>query len=248
MKGLRCAVRIGCLGLAGALAAGIGSVREAAAAGAAYVVDTAEVSEAGSCKVESWISSAQNQDLFAAVNPSCVASIGRPVEIGVQLSRSRSDGEWGTGAAPKIKTNLMPSGIGQFGLAVAAGFSFDALSGEASGGFAYLPATVRLSDNVRINLNVGWQGDRTIGRDYLLYGMGVDIRTSDNVWTVTAEMFGLGGASDDPTTSHVRYQVGLRYRPVDRFNVDLIYGRNLTGEDSSWITLATIFRFKPDDR
>ena len=34
------------------------------------------------------------------------------------------------------------------------------------------------------------------------------------------------------------------WRPIDEFNLDVIYGRNLTGEESNWITVATVFRFK----
>jgi hypothetical protein len=45
-----------------------------------------------------------------------------------------------------------------------------------------------------------------------------------------------------------RFQTGLRYRPVDRFNIDLIYGRNITGEMANWITLATIIRFPPEGK
>ena len=44
---------------------------EARAAGAAYQVDTAEVSEAGACKVESWASFASNRDFFGAASPAC---------------------------------------------------------------------------------------------------------------------------------------------------------------------------------
>jgi len=40
-------------------------VVRANAAGTAYGVDTAEVSEAGNCKVESWLSWASNHDSFA---------------------------------------------------------------------------------------------------------------------------------------------------------------------------------------
>jgi hypothetical protein len=248
MQVLPRSARIGALVAVCALVGSLGVVREAGAAGGAYVVDTAEVSEAGSCKIESWISSAANHDLIAATNPSCVVSIGRPVEASVQLSRTRSDGEWGTAAQPKLKTNLVPSGIGQFGLAAAAGMSFDLLTGETTGGFAYIPATMRLSNNMRINLNAGWQGDRSLGRDYFLYGLGFDLRSSDNVWTLTGEMFGLAGASDDVGTVRPRAQIGLRYRPIDRFNIDLIYGRNLTGENVNWLTLATIIRFPPGER
>ena len=141
-------------------------------AGAAYAVDTAEVSEIGSCKVESWVSLANNHDFFAAVAPACVMNLSRPVELSLQLNRSRSDEEWTTGATPKLKTNLVPSEIGKWGLAAAAGGSFDLITQENTGAFAYLPATLRLSEIARINLNAGWQWDRTVDRHYLLYGAG----------------------------------------------------------------------------
>src|SRR6185503_3738392 len=88
-------------------------VVRANAAGTAYGVDTAEVSEAGNCKVESWLSWASNQDFLAITNPSCGVDLGRPVELSAQIQRSRADGEWGTSIAPKFKTNLIPSGIGK---------------------------------------------------------------------------------------------------------------------------------------
>src|SRR3954469_19901316 len=85
------------------------------AAGAAYQVDTSEVSEAGNCKVESWVSSADNRDFFAAVTQTCAFEGLRPYELSAQFSRLRQDGEWSTGLAPKLKVNLSPSGIGVFG-------------------------------------------------------------------------------------------------------------------------------------
>jgi hypothetical protein len=227
------------------LAAAIFISSDAWCAGAAYAVDTAEVSEAGSCKVESWVSSASNHDFFSAVTPACVINFYRPVEVSIQLNRSRSDDEWSTGATPKLKTNLVPSGIGTWGVAVAAGGSFDLITREISGAFAYVPATLRLSENARINLNGGWQWDRIVDRNYLLYGAGFDLRTSDNIWTLTGEVFGLAGVADVSSVTQARFQVGLRFRPVNRFNVDVIYGRNFNGENADWITIATTIRFPP---
>ena len=107
-----------------------------------------------------------------------------------------------------------------------------------------VPATLRLSNVVRINLNAGWQWDRVAGQHYATYGAGIDWRTADNVWTLTAEVFGqLGARQDAIGITEPRFQVGLRWRPVDEFNVDLIYGRNIYGENANWITLATVFRF-----
>ncbi len=215
------------------------------AAGAAYQVDTAEVSEPGSCKVESWVSSAQNQDVIASVSPACVVNVSRPVEISAQFSRTRSDGEWGTGVSPKVKTNIVPTAIGSWGFALSAIASYDLLTNENTGLSVTIPATLRVSNVVRINLNAGWFRDRTEHRDYFSYGAGFDWRTPDNIWTLTGEVFGLAGVAEESGTVAPRFQLGLRYRPVDIFNIDLIYGRNLTGERANWITLATIVRFKP---
>src|SRR5712672_4868354 len=86
----------------------------ARAANGAYAVDAADISEVGSCKVESWISAATNTDFSAVANPSCAVNIFRPVELSLQTVRSRSDGEWSTTLAPKAKTNLAPTGIGRW--------------------------------------------------------------------------------------------------------------------------------------
>ena len=90
--------------------------------------------------------------------------------------------------------------------------------------------------------------DRTVNQNYFTYGAGFDWRTPDNVWTLTGEVFGQVGAAEVSSVVDPRFQLGLRYRPVDRFNVDLIYGRNLTGENANWITLATIVRFPPPEK
>jgi hypothetical protein len=226
----------------------LGSTGKSQAAGAAYQVDTAEVSEPGACKVESWVSSASNRDMIASVSPTCVVNAGRPVELSAQFTRSRADGEWDTGVSPKIKTNIVPSAIGSWGVAVSGTASYDLLTHENTALFVTIPATLRLSNVVRINLNLGWQLDRTTGHHYATYGAGFDWRTPDNVWTLTGEVFGQAGASDQSGAVDPRFQLGLRYRPVDEFNIDLIYGRNLAGERADWITLATVIRLKAGEK
>src|SRR4051795_3506931 len=91
---------------------------EARAANGAFAVDAADISEAGSCKLESWISTATNTDFSLVANPSCVVDIGKPVELSVLSNRFRSDGEWGNSFQPKAKTNLVPTGIGKVGFSI----------------------------------------------------------------------------------------------------------------------------------
>src|SRR5215207_5284858 len=116
----------------------------ARAANGAYAVDAADISEVGSCKVESWLQAATNTDFTAVANPSCVVDMFKPVELSMQAVRFRSDGEWNTSLAPKAKLNVPPTGIGRLGLAVSAGGAFDAITGENLAAFATLPATYRL--------------------------------------------------------------------------------------------------------
>ena len=108
----------------------------AGAANGAYAVDAADISDVGSCKVESWISTATNTDFSAVANPSCVANIFKPVELSLLTNRSRSDGDWSTSIAPKAKWNIVPTGIGKFGFSFYAGGSFDALTGDNLTAFA----------------------------------------------------------------------------------------------------------------
>jgi hypothetical protein len=227
-------------------AAMISGADDAWAAGAAYQVDTAEVSEAGACKVESWASVADNRDFFAAVSPACSVPFIRPLELSAQFNRSRSDGEWDTAVTPKVKINLVSSAIGKPGVAVTGTVTYDFITREATTVNLTVPVTLRLSDVVRINFNGGWMLDRTVDRQYLTYGLGVDWRTPDNVWTLTAEVFGqTANSADVASVTQPRFQIGVRWRPIDRWNVDVIYGRNIYGEDANWFTVATVLRFPP---
>jgi hypothetical protein len=234
-------IRAGCIGLAAAIFAGL-AAREAVAANGAYAVDAADISDVGSCKVESWLSAATNTDFSAVANPSCAVDIFRPVELSLQTVRSRSDGDWSTSIAPKAKWNFVPTGIGKWGMSFYAGRSFDAATGENLTAFAVVPLTYRLSENMRINLNGGWLWDRMADRHYLTYGAGFDWKFTETLqWTI--EGFGQVGAADVPSTVRPRFQTGVRYRPNEIFSVDLIYGHNITGENASWITLGTTIRF-----
>src|ERR1700716_3515185 len=79
---------------------------DARAANGAFAVDAADISEVGSCKVESWISAATNTDFSAVANPSCVVDPFKPVELSLLTNRSRSEGDWRTHTAPKAQSSL----------------------------------------------------------------------------------------------------------------------------------------------
>jgi hypothetical protein len=214
------------------------------AANGAYSVDAADISDLNSCKIESWISTATNADFSAVANPSCVVNIVRPVELTLQTNYFRSGGAYGTSLSPKAKINLIPTAVGQWGVSAYGGLSFDALSGDNTAVYGVIPATFRLSEITRININAGWLWDRTIDQHYFTYGVGFDWKISD-VFQYTIEMYGQLGQSDIPSVTQPKFQTGLRYRPNETFSVDVIYGHNITGENANWITVGTTVRFPP---
>ncbi len=215
------------------------------AAGTAFGVDTAEVGDPGNCKVEAWGSTANNGDRLATVNPSCIFNFGTPTEVSTQVVRSRSDDEWATSISPKAKAKLLTPGIGSFGFAAVVGGSYDPKESDVTALFAYVPATIRLSEIVRININGGWLQDRSTDRNFATYGLGLDWKWTETV-TFTAETFGQAGKSDGSTDTQPRFQTGLRWRPVDRFSMDFIYGRNINGENADWLTVGATIRFPPN--
>jgi hypothetical protein len=154
------------------------------------------------------------------VSPACRFPFVRPLELSAQFNRSRSDGEWDTAATPKFKVNLISSAIGTPGVRVTGTVTYDFGLRDATQVNLTVPVTLRLSDVVRINVNGGWMFDRTLDRQFLTYGLGIDWRTPDNVWTLTAEVFGqTGNSAETHSTTQPRFQTGLALaagRPVER--------------------------------
>lgn len=212
------------------------------AAGTAYAVDTAEVGDVGNCKVEAWTSWARNRDGLATVSPSCVVSSMPRAEFTVQAARGRSDGDWYTTISPFVKFNLLPTRIGSVGFGLASGIVQDAVRNETSAIYAYVPATLRLSDTMRVNVNAGWLNDRANDRHFATYGIGWDWLFMPK-FSMTIETFGNFNGQNLGWETRPRFQGGVRYRPVDALSLDLIYGRNINGEGSHWITLSTAYRF-----
>ena len=75
------------------------------AAGGAFVVDDSDIADTGNCKVESWVSFADNHDFVASSTPACVFNVFQPVEIGTQFQRFRAGGIWDTSLTLKAILN-----------------------------------------------------------------------------------------------------------------------------------------------
>src|SRR3954462_3276764 len=103
-------MRAGCIRIAAAAGFLAGFPAGSAwAANGAYAVDSADISEVGSCKVETWMQAATNTAFSMVANPSCVVDPFKPVELSMLSTEARSGGDWSTTFAPKAKTNIVPT-------------------------------------------------------------------------------------------------------------------------------------------
>jgi hypothetical protein len=215
----------------------------AIAAGGAFFVDDALIGKPGECKVESWASIASNHDFLAVTQPACVVNAGIPVEAGATLVRTRSDGEWSTGAGPRAKINIIPLGDQGFALGLSGNTLWNLNTGQNVGSNINVPFTIQASKDFRINLNAGWLYDAVAHAGYGTYGAGFEWNFVQPL-TLIGEVFGLAGRQQDVrSVTEPRAQIGLRWTPAEFIDVDVIYGRNITGENANWLTLGLNLRF-----
>ena len=114
-----------------------------------------------------------------------------------------------------------------------------------------VPLTFEVSEQLKINLNAGWLHDSVDELNWFTWGAGFEWNFVKPL-TLIAEVFSQSGDLPDvefgepPAPNSIReprVQAGLRYTPVDNIDIDLIYGRNITGEDANWVTLGLNVRF-----
>ena len=234
--------RLACIAAVMAFAV-LASPQRAHAASGAFFVDDVEVGAVGSCKVESWVSFASNRDFIGVTSPACVANLGRPVELTTQFFRFKADESWGTGVQFKAKTNLIPIEPSKIGLGLFGGVTLDILTGDVANVFAVVPVSLQVTEQVRVNLNGGWIWEPVTGLNAAIIGAGVDWNFVKPL-TLIGEVFAIAGSGQ----SNPRFQLGLRYTPVDNIDIDLIYGRNIFGEDANWITLGLNVRWGGSDK
>ena len=208
-----------------------------ASLGGAYFVDDAEIGSVGSCEVEHWASFAANSDHVLVSNPACVFNLGRPVELGMTYLRTRSDGQSGSTLGTSAKTTFIASGGHGWGMGASGSVTYDLTNGAVNGVIINVPVTYDVSKELRFNFNAGLLYDPTRDQTFATTGAGVAWNFVKPL-SLLAEVFAVIG----PGEANPRYQVGLRYNPIKSVDIDVIFGRNLTGERSNWITFGVNFR------
>lgn len=204
------------------------------AAGGPYAVDDAAIGGVGECQIESWVSFANNGHFVGVTQPACVVNLGTPVELTAAFQVARFDGEWATLTGLQGKFILLP--LGSFAVALAINTLFDATNGQ-NVTFVNVPVTIKVRDDLRLNVNGGWLYDSIDDTNHLTWGGGFQW-DFQRQWTAIAEIYGQTGQLSDP-----RVQAGVRFAPTKSVDVDIVYGHNITGENASWITAGLTVRF-----
>jgi hypothetical protein len=218
---------------------------EAVAAGGAFVVDDAEIGNIGECKVESWAGAAANHDFTSVVSPSCVVKLGLPVEFTGMYQRSRTESVWSTTGTAQAKINITPVTESHAGVGLVGALSYDLITGASTGGYFYVPLSVQLSKTVKLNINGGLTYDAIAKANYFTYGAGLEWTFIKQV-ALIGEVFGQLGRLPEWYPAPVnkpRVQFGVRYTPIEKIDIDAIWGHNITGENSHWLTLGLTVRF-----
>jgi hypothetical protein len=233
------------------LVSGLAFAPGQARAGGAFAVDDSEAANPGECRVESWASFGGNHDFVAAVSPTCGVKFPVPFEVGAQYQRSRSDSVWGTSGTLKAKANLIPVANHPFGLAISGGGNWNLITGASTGGFINVPVTFQVREDFKININGGWMYDSVAKINYATWGGGFEWNFVKPL-TLIGEVYGQSGrlvtpdedaAPSNNSVREPRSQLGLRYTPKENIDFDVIWGRNITGENSNWVTLGVNLRF-----
>ena len=222
----------------------VAAPQQAFAANGAVQVDDTDVDPVGACKVDSWAQFASNQDRIGVVSPGCVFNMGQPVDVTFGFQRSRSDGDWSTYGGVKFRTLMVEGGVGKWSLLFSTGASYDFTSGDVSTVLVNIPATFQALENLKLNLNAGWLYDRSNEVNYATWGASFDWSVNDRL-TLIGEVFGQLGheIEDSPYLNRPRAQFAFRLKPNENVDFDVIYGRNITGENAHWITLGLNVRF-----
>ena len=107
-----------------------------------------------------------------------------------------------------------------------------------------IPATFQALENFKLNLNAGWLYNRPNDLHWATWGASFDWSVNDRI-SLIGEVFGQVGheIEDPPHLNDPRAQFAFRFKPNENVDFDVIYGRNIIGENAHWITVGLNVRF-----
>ncbi|AWM95191.1 hypothetical protein DJ564_18425 [Pseudomonas sp. 31-12] len=214
-------------------------ISSANAAGGAYAVDDAGINAPGKCNIDAWYQNGRHSSSSNSVVSQDCTFKGLPnVQLGAAVQHSRDDGDSETQLSPQFKTQIFSRDDLGLELALAGSAHFAFNRGHAfDGADLNLPFTYQPLQTLRLNLNAGWTHAYDEGEQHhrWTWGTGVEYDLARSL-TLIAERYGQQGGEQ-------AWQAGPRLHIGKRIDVDLVVGRNLTGERDQWLTTGATLRF-----
>lgn len=206
------------------------------AAGGPYAVDDAAVLDAGTCQADAFASFGDESRETYVVAPACVFDFAPWLEVGVAVERAHDGGAWGTAIEPGIKAVLFEVEEAGLSVGISSGLTYDRAARSVAGYSLAGLLSLQVSEPLTVNLNAGYERDRTAGSDHLVWGAGAAFQASENLAFI-AEAFG----QDEGKTG---FQAGFRPTIFNGYvDLDFVFGRNITGESGNWFSAGTSVRF-----
>lgn len=213
---------------------------KAHAAGGAYVVDDGAINAPRECNVDVWHQSARHKgsNHDSVIASACTFSQLPWMQLGAALQRQHADDHGETQFNPQFKAQLLNrEDLGlQLALAGSAHWarhrahSFD-------GADLSLPLTFNVTDNLRLNLNVGWAHAYDDGKQnhHSTWGIASEYDLTQRL-TLIAERYGGQGGEQG-------WQAGPRLHVGQHLDLDLIAGQCSTKGCDRLLTTGATFRF-----
>lgn len=209
----------------------------AARASGPYLVDDAAITPAGTGQVEAWLSLARGNAILNAIPATSFAGLPN-VEWSIALNGTRVLNAEDATVAVQAKWQLRPAEGRRAGFALVGNLAADPVRARATSALAYAAVTVPAGDRLLLHANLGWARTLAAPRgSALTWGARAEAALIPDRLAAHAELFG---------SSDTGRGVQLGLRPTNRrgnLDLELIFGRNLTGERRNWVTLGFAARF-----
>lgn len=198
-----------------------------------YIVDDAGIADKGIVNSTNWLSHSNQHENIG--NMALAYQVFTNLETTVQAMRDIGAGNNDTQFTlqEKYLWHDAPTWLSS----VTGGVSYDMIDQKLAGAYAYIPLTWNVSPVFSVNLNGGWQYSHPTEQTAATWGINAAWQATKQI-SFTAEEFG-------HTSGRPGQQAGIAWQPPGQtiFIGDLVYGHDINGSDSQWITTGLSFSF-----
>ncbi len=197
-----------------------------ASAAGPYVVDDADIADLNTLQNEDWISQTNKGETLEVINGAY--QILKNTELTLQATHNVQHGNHSDILSPQMKY-LWRNGEGDtVRSSVVIGSEYLADGGRMSDFYAYVPASLRATDKLDVNVDLGGEYIRQTGQHIATWGIGTEYHATPEL-SFVSEVFG-----DDRETPG--FQLGPHYVVSKAMELDLVYGHNVFNQSEDVVT------------